>query len=188
MRPSLIAVAALVVSLSIVPDVDAQFASIQPGSRVRLTTKNTIREPVVFVVDHVSADTLFFKDDVGVVRPMVTADAIDRLDVSRREFRPTWSKAAPLWLPLVSGAALGTFGYVTDEEGDFFSPEDSFVLGAAFGAVVGLVVGTWIAIGNRADEWENVPVSASEKLSHAKPSLYVSPSTRGVTLGVGLRF
>lgn len=189
MRPSPIAVAALVVvSLSIVPKVDAQFATIQPGSRVRLTTKKTIREPVVLVVDRVSADTLFFKNDVGVVQPMVTADVVDRLDVSRRQYRPAWSLAAPLWLPVVSGGLLGALGSATDDEDDFFSRQDTFVMGAALGGVIGLLVGTGIAIGNHADEWQSVPVSASEKLSLTKPSLYVAPSARGVTLGVGLRF
>ena len=62
------------------------------------------------------------------------ASLIDRLDVVRRTYRPMWSKTAPLWLPVVCGAALGTLAFQTDGQGDVFTAAESFTLGAIVGA------------------------------------------------------
>ena len=89
---------------------------------------------------------------------------------------------------MVSGAVLGTVAFQTDGEGDLFTAAESFTLGAIVGGGLGLIAGTFIAIGNTADEWETVPVAATQNGSRTKPALCMMPNARGVTLGVGVRF
>ena len=88
MRQALFGVAAVVSAMSVASEAAAQFTTIAPGTRIRLTTKAEPRKPIPYVVDHVVADTLVVRNRSNEVKYAMPANLIDRIDVVRRTYRP----------------------------------------------------------------------------------------------------
>jgi hypothetical protein len=110
------------------------------------------------------------------------------LEVSRRQTRPTWSKTAPLWLT-ATGAGVGAIiGYTTTPKDDFFGPDFGAAVLGGVGGVLGLLVGTGLALGVKDETWEAVPIPGGSSRSALAPSIYVRPGSKGVRLGMRAAF
>jgi hypothetical protein len=136
-------------------------------------------------MESASVDTIRVRTSRGVMSAF-SLDRVARLEVSRGVRRPTWSKTAPLWLPLVglSGGAIG--GYSKPASGTL--PKDEALFIGVTGATFGLLAGTVIAIAVPGREkWDTVPTRSGPRTSLA-PSLYAAPAARGMTVGLRASF
>jgi protein involved in polysaccharide export with SLBB domain len=175
----------LVLALSLCRAVGAQGPPLKPGDRIRLTVPTVGTNTFVATMESASVDTIRVRTSRGVMAAF-PLDRVARLEVSRGVRRPTWSKTAPLWLPLVGlvgGAAGGSSKPASREK-----PQDAALVIGVTGATVGLLVGTVIAIAvPRREKWDTVPTGSGHRTSLA-PSLYAAPAARGVTVGLRASF
>jgi len=163
----------------------AQTTPLTRGDRVRLTVPTLAARPFVRTLDSVSVDTIRVRTTLGLLSA-VPLDQVTRLESSRGVRRPTWSKTAPLWLPLVGlvGGAIGGHAKPASRS----SRDDSGEFIAAVAGVLGLLTGTVIAIAVPGREvWDTVPTTTDSRKALA-PALYMSPTTRGMTLGLRAEF
>ena len=175
----------LVLALSLCHAVGAQGPPLKPGDRIRLTVPTVGTNTFVATMESASVDTIRVRTSRGVMAAF-PLDRVARLEVSRGVRRPTWSKTAPLWLPLVGlvgGAAGGSSKPASREK-----PQDAALVIGVTGATVGLLVGTVIAIAvPRREKWDTVPTPSGSRTS-VTPSLYAAPAARGVTVGLRASF
>jgi hypothetical protein len=187
MRRSMLAVSVLSFAMCLTESAAAQILDLPRGTRVRVTTSTTSQKPLVGAVDTVRGDTLFWKRNPDGLRPVPLA-LVSRLEISRSRKRPMWSKTAPLWLT-GAGAGVGAFvGYATTPKDDFFGPDFGAAVVGSLGGILGLAVGTGLAIGVKSDEWESVLEPASRQRASIVPSVYLAPASRGMTVGLRAAF
>lgn len=186
MRPSVFMLSQLVLALGPCQAIAAQAPTAARGDHVRLTVPTGGSKPFYGIVESVRADTIVVRTRGGVLSAFAL-DQVSRLDLSRGIRRPTWSKTAPLWMPL-AGAGLGAIGGGA-KPASRSSAKESAGLAAAVGGVLGLVAGVITAIAVcPGDQWDTVlPVRSASRASLA-PSLHVAPATHGLRLGLRAAF
>ena len=182
MRRSVLAISQLVIALGSAHAIAAQDPPLTRGDRVRLTVPAFGDSRFVGTVERARADTLHVRTRIGVLTA-VPLDQVTRLELSRGVRRPTWSRTAPLWMPLAGGGAAAWGGWAKPASRS--SRQDSAEFMAIVGGLLGLVVGTVIAIAvSPQDEWATLPKPSGSGTAFA-PSLFVVPATP--RLKVGLR-
>ena len=186
MRRSTLLVSQLILTVCVVQSLAAQGPTLQRQARVRVTTPSMSKKPLVGIVDSVDAGGLVLRTG-RVASTTIPFSRVTRLEVSRGRKRPMWSKTAPLWLTGAAGGVGAIVGYATSSDEDFFGRDFGTVLLGGLGSVLGLVVGTGMAIGVKADTWETVPGGVADSRSLTTPSLYLAPGRGARSLTVGLR-
>ena len=178
MRFSRAVLSQLLLTVCLCRTVPAQGQPLAVGARVRVTMPRPGVHGYVGTIERMSADTLFVRNRSKVPTPFVV-NQLTRLDVSRGRTHPMWSRTAPLWMPLASGA-VGAIGGAA-KPGSRTSRKSSGEFMGAVGAVIGLVAGivTWAA--TETDKWETVPTGAGSRTSSG-PSLHLAPTSRGVAI------
>jgi hypothetical protein len=181
MRRPVLTLSLLVLALGLSQAVAAQGPPLTLGDRIRITAPTAAAVAVVGIVESVRADTIRVRTRANALSAFAL-DRVARLEVSGGVRRPTWSKTAPLWMPLV-GAAIGGIGGYT-QPARRTSPESSGAFMAVVGATIGLLAGvvTAIAVGP-SEEWDTVPTPNASRTARAS-SLYIAPATRGMSLGL----
>jgi len=162
----------------------AQTLDVRRGARVRVTATARPSKPIIGVVDSVSGGTITLQTG-GYLPTRLAISQIDRVEVSRTQKRPMWSKTAPLWLTFSAAGAGALLGYATEPEGGLFDRDFAAAAAAGAAGALGLLVGTGLAIGVTEDTWESVLDARGSQRSSGAPAVYVAPRGRG--LGVGLR-
>jgi hypothetical protein len=155
--------------------------------RVRVTVPTVSPKPFVGVVDSVFQQGIVLRTRPDV-RSSFRLSGVSQVDVSRGRKRPVWSMTAPLWLTAATGGLGASLAYATSDDSDFFGREFAAAAGGALGGMVGLLVGTAMAIGIKQDIWEPVDLNAPAARARLSPSLYVAPGIRGATMGVRAAF
>ena len=185
MRRSVGALSQLVVALGVAHSVAAQGAPLTRGDRVRLTVPAFGDSRFVGTVERARADTIHVRTRVGVLTA-VPLDQVTRLEFSRGVRRPTWSRTAPLWMPLAGAGAAAWGGWAMPASRT--SRQDSAEFMAIVGGFVGLLVGTGIAIAvGPQDVWATLPNASGSGTSFA-PSLFITPATTRLTFGLRAPF
>ena len=179
--------AALLFLMSTRPDVligqTSAMAPLQPGARVRVTLAGEKPRVGIFVARR--ADTLIVRWPEFANTISLPLSGISRLDVSTGRHRN-----------VVKGMVLGTVGagavgflvgaaaYQPCTSNCFLAPTSAAESGMVGGIVlgtVGLVVGTLAGLPSR-DTWQRV------SLGERRVAVGLSPTARGATLGVTLRY
>jgi len=186
MRRSTLLVSPLILTVCVVQSLAAQGGpTLQRQARVRVTTPSISKTPLVGIVDSVDAGGLVLRTG-RVASTTIPFSRVTRLEVSRGRKRPMWSKTAPLWLTGAAGGVGAIIGYATSSDEDFFGRDFGTVLLGGLGSVLGLVVGTGIAIGVKTDTWETVPGGVADSRPLTTPSLHMAPGRGARSLTVGL--
>jgi len=185
MRRSTLLVSQLILTVCVVQSLVAQGPALQRQARVRVTTPSISKTPLVGVVDSVDAGGLVLRTG-RVASTTIPFSRVTRVEVSRGRKRPMWSKTAPLWLTGAAGGVGAIIGYATSSDEDFFGRDFGTVLLGGLGSVLGLVVGTGMAIGVKTDTWETVPAGVADSRPLTTPSLYLAPGRAARSLTVGL--
>jgi|RhiMetdeSRZDD1v2_1073273.scaffolds.fasta_scaffold166741_2 hypothetical protein len=180
MRRSFLAVSVL--SLCVAQSIAAQIPGIAPGTKVRVTTRDSLQRRVL-IVDDVRGDTIRFRH-AGSQSSATTAQ-LTQLDVWRGKTRPAWAKWAPLWAPVAGAAVVGAWAYsaANDDDDTIITREDVGLAGAVLGAAIGAVASIGVVVGVKVDKWEPVPIGGSSAHPAVERSVFVAPSSRGVRLG-----
>ena len=165
----------------------APAASIQPGTRVRIT--NAGGKPRVGIVVAQTADTLLVRWPEIANTTSLPLSGISRLDVSTGRHRNV-AKGMLLGTASVGalGAVVGALSYQpctsTEFLGCLFEPEsrsDAALLGGVAGGALGFIVGSLAGLVSRED-WKRV------SLDGRRLALQVRPGTRSASLGASLQF
>jgi hypothetical protein len=187
MRCTILLVSQLALAVCETQPTAAQDPPLHKGARIRATVPGGSRKPIVGIVDSVSQGVVVLSMDRAYSTTRIPLAQVSKLEVSRRRTRPMWSKTAPLWLTASLGGAGALIGYATTPEDDFFGPGFGALVVGGLGGAIGLLVGTGLAFGVKTDVWESVIPAGSPRAALA-PSIYVSPGSKGVRLGMRAAF
>jgi hypothetical protein len=185
-------IAALFLLLSVRPDAlvgqtAAPAASLRPGARVRIATRDDTKPRVTTVVAQ-KGDTLLVRSPEFNILTL-PLDEISQLEVSTGRHRNV-VKGMVLGTG-IGGTVGGLLGAVTYQPcestefmGCFLAPKDrqeSAVVGGVVGGVLGFVIGSLAGLA-RHDDWKQVPLDAR------RVTVNVAPRAHGAGLGVALEF
>jgi hypothetical protein len=187
MRRTILLLSELVFAASAAHPMAAQDPLLHNGARIRASIPSRSRKPVVGVFDSVSREVVLLRMDRAYATRIPLAQ-VARLEVSRRRVRPMWSKTAPLWLTAMAGGAGAVIGYATTPDDDILGRDFGLVVGGGLFGALGLLVGTGMAVSVKKDTWEPVSMPAGSSRAALTPSIYVSPGSKGVRLGMRARF
>ena len=187
MRRSLLVVLTLILTVGAARRTAAQVPELRHGTRVRVTLPGVLPKPLVGVVDTVQGDTLVLVKTVEG-RRLLPLSQLSRVEVLRNRKRPTWSKTAPLWMAAAGAGAGAVLGYRSDSKDDFFTPGESARIGAASLGMLGVLVGSIVAISVKTDDWHPVLDRPQAARPPIVPSLYVTPGAGRVTVGLRAAF
>jgi hypothetical protein len=159
----------------------AQDADVDPGDRVRLSTRSM--EKKTGVVESATADTLLIRLDGEIRSLSVPIADLTRIEVSHGErgrCAAAWSKGK--WGALI-GAVPGAISLALQHEqvgDDGSSAGEAALLGAWSGGLFGGLIGAAIGALNPGEAWERVSLS---------PSFQIGSGGRGgVSLQVTVAF
>ena len=149
-----------IISLLVLQDtINAQSLVMVQGDRIRVTTSEYFKAPVIGEFYQMNRDTLFFKLNSSLFS--IPLDKIQKLEVSKGQKLNTKNGA------IIGGIGVGVasgllFTLVessnTDHSGPGvdFSPVQDFFIGAVPGCLIGSLFGGIIGHGITSDIWKNV--------------------------------
>jgi hypothetical protein len=165
----------------------APAASLQPGTRVRITQPG--QQPRIAAVVTGSGDTLFVRWPEFANTTAIPLAEVSRLEVSTGRHRNVLKGA--LVGTLSAGAVGGVLGAATyapctstEAFGCLLEPAgrgESALLGGVVGGVLGLIVGTLVGLPSR-EGWQRMP------LDTRRVSVAVTPRASSTGLGLSVRF
>jgi len=162
----------------------APAASLVPGARVRIATRDEAKSRIAIVVAH-TADTLSVRLPEFSNTVAMPLDEITRLDVSTGRHR---NMVKGIVAGTVAGGTVGAlFGAISYQKCTsqcFLAPEDraqSAAVGGVVGGALGFVVGSLTGLA-RQDDWKRVPLEGK------RVAVSVRPRGLGAALGVKLEF
>jgi len=184
-RRSFFAISGLTFALCTVYTLAAQEPTLRAGARVRVTFSDTAGRPIAGIVHSVGDDSLRLRTN-SAVPSAISFSRIEHLEVWRGRYRPTWSKTAPLWL---TALAAGTGAIICNNESQdpSIAPDEPALCAIGCG-ILALPVGIGLAIFVKKDRWETVRTPGNETGAPPAPSLYVSPRSRGLQIGLQATF
>jgi hypothetical protein len=178
----------MVLALVLGGSLGAQSATLERGTRIRVTMGGAVSKPFVGVVDSVVGDTIRLQTafQAGASVPLAS---VWRLEVFSGRRRPMWAKLAPLWATGVGFGVGALIGHAAaQEEGTNYEPGFAEAAWGGIFGVAGLVAGTGVAIGIKSDHWTTVARPAVTGHAAPVPSIYAASWHRGVKLGVRAAF
>jgi hypothetical protein len=184
MRRSVLVASELLLLLCLAESLAAQAGDLQPGTRIRITLRGVATKPLVGIVDTVRADTIVLRTASERAPAFALAD-VARVEQFAGKKRPMWAKLAPLW-----GAAVG-FGLgalaghdLANDEGTTSEPGELERAWGTLFAVPGLIGGIRLAVRTKTDVWQPVPHEARRANALGVPSVSITPTSRGLSVGL----
>jgi hypothetical protein len=156
----------------------SQSRAVVPGDTIRVTYTNIVTSRTIGKLKHISDDSLFLahKDSTR----SFARSSIHRIDVSTG--RRTWGGRGAAIGAVTGGLLFGVAMMGSDGSGDFelFTSGESFLIGFGVGAAGGAVIGLIIGGLTETHQWEKVPLELGiEPISFR---LAKSPNNYGFTL------
>ena len=162
----------------------APAASLVPGARVRIKTRDDAKPRIAIVVAH-TADTLSVRLPEFANTVAMPLDEITRLDVSLGRHRNvTRGIVVGTVAGGTVGALVGAMSYQKCTSQCLLAPEDraqSAAIGGIVGGGLGFLVGSLTGLA-RQDDWKRVPLDGK------RVAVSVRPRSHGAALGVTLEF
>jgi len=187
MRRSPLVVSTLILTFGAGRMTTAQTPELRHGTRVRVTAPGVLPKPLVGMVDTTQGAALVLVATIQGPR-LLPLSQLSRIEVSRSRKRPTWSKTAPLWMTATGVGVGAILGYSTSSDGDMFGKGGGAAIAGGLLGTLGLLVGSIAAITVKTDEWQPILDRTQSARSPIAASLYVTPSTGRVTIGLRAAF
>ncbi len=133
--------------------------TLTPGARVRAWNSQPADERFVGTLLEIRGDTLSLQGEGRADTTRILRTAVTRLDISAGQMRHTGRGAARGFL--IGGAVGALAGFLIEPGTCYFDSgcrELDALVGGAFGAGTGLLIGTVVGAITTSDRWQEVPV------------------------------